>query len=561
MDPNPHDDNAETYLYIGVNPSDHSKDIIATFTGSSCIPISWYFLFSPESAVSRQEEFPNSWADLVDKKKEDFKEIPLENIENYLNESVAFRTTLPEAKARLADFKEVFQSIPYIWSYFKVINIIDQQLESFISDLESNPQITPAIRHSPHPDAPRSQVKIKDKSQELPEDNSADDLAEFDNPFAELESIGQPSQEENDDTTMMDADLMSALQAAAVLDKLESETFDEDQEKVEEEEFDTDFLPIVVQFDKIVTNGAGQNIAKVLVLMERLMHHARREGRMTRIMQDYLQEIFREAIVSWRITGQLAEDFVQGDPSVLAEIMIGTPSPFVIIKETFDLEYWTAGTLQPGDERLMYTLSMLPSEQIHKAIRDGSLVELSESIGGLLVTTQGILPPKLSLDLLKLPPVNSNIWGFRVLVQDVNKEYKAATILCTDPGTSWEDDFKEKVKLPGVLEDWNIEYSARFDEFSDMDNYRIIFEGAKDIDETFQGFSRWVRRHHILYRTKFGVKGTILHLKQILADTQDKQMGQLIFDILTKLTELGIGEAMDVLSDPIIVRKLPWLYS
>ena len=143
----------------------------------------------------------------------------------------------------------------------------------------------------------------------------------------------------------------------------------------------------------------------------------------------------------------------------------------------------------------------------------------------------------------------------------VSCRYKAATILCENPSLSSEADFKDKVQLPSVLEDWYIEYPARFEEFSDIDRYRIVFEGAKDIEETFQGFARWVRRHHLLYRNRYGVRGTVMYLKEVLADTQDKQMGQLIFDILTKLTELGIREAVDVLSDDVIVRKLPWLYS
>ncbi|MFV2016411.1 MAG: hypothetical protein ACC656_13350, partial [Candidatus Heimdallarchaeota archaeon] len=165
--------------------------------------------------------------------------------------------------------------------------------------------------------------------------------------------------------------------------------------------------------------------------------------------------------------------------------------------------------------------------------RDGRLSEIQDRIGNILITTQSYNPPILSLDNLKKSPCKSNIWGFRVLIQDMSGEYKASTILCDDPNKSWEEDFKEKVNLPGVLIDWNVEYLARFSDFSDSDNYRIVLKKAKDIEDTFQAFVRWVRRHNILYRNKYGVTGTISYLKQILIETEDKELGKLVFDILT----------------------------
>jgi hypothetical protein len=209
----------------------------------------------------------------------------------------------------------------------------------------------------------------------------------------------------------------------------------------------------------------------------------------------------------------------------------------------------------------MYTLAMLPSEEVHRAIRDGKLSEIQDRIGSILISTQSFNPPLLSMKNLKLAPVNSNIWGFRVLIQDMSGEYKASTILCNDPNKSWEIDFKEKINLPGVLIDWHVEYLARFSDFSDSDNYRVVLKKAKDIDDSFHAFVRWVRRHNILYRKKYGVKGTVNSLKNILEETEDKELGQLVFDILTNLTERGITEATEVLSDDAIVRKLPWLYS
>ncbi|MHA2091856.1 MAG: hypothetical protein ACW98K_13465, partial [Candidatus Kariarchaeaceae archaeon] len=266
-----------------------------------------------------------------------------------MQEIVAFRTTIPDAKARLSEFKDAFKNIPYIWSYFRVIDILDNQLEAYITELESNPESSPIQRLMSYPDEPRSQVIIKEHQQV--EVDQTELLEDSDNPFAELENFGEQVSSEDFDTTFGDEDLLKELAAATELEKLTTEDFDEELQEDEA----IGFLPIVVQFDKIVSTGRGDKIGNVPILMERLLHHARREGRMTRIMQDYLQDIFREAFVGWRITGLLAEDFVQGDPSQLASIMIGVPSPYVIIRETFDLEYWTTGTLQSGDERLMYT--------------------------------------------------------------------------------------------------------------------------------------------------------------------------------------------------------------
>ncbi|MDH5646326.1 MAG: hypothetical protein OEZ01_09980, partial [Candidatus Heimdallarchaeota archaeon] len=317
----------------------------------------------------------------------------------------------------------------------------------------------------------------------------------------------------------------------------------------------------VLHFDTIAIDGRGSRYARIPLLLERLLHHAKREGELTRVMQDLMQEIFREANTGWRITGLLAEDFIQGDTKLLANIMIGSHSPFILISESFDLEYWTKGTLQKGDERIMYNQTMLPSEEIHRALKAGKLDQISETIGVMIMETQRTKVPKITRDLLNELPVNSNLWGFRLLIQDINREFKAASILCSDPNTSWEKEFKEKINLPGVLEDWNIELQARFEEFTDIDKYSLVFEGARDLDETVNGFVRWIRRHNLMYRQRFGIKGTVMELKNALAETSDKILGQQIFNILTKLTELGVYEAIDVLSDDAIVRKLPWLYS
>lgn len=548
----------ETELYLGSAPSEQDQDIIPSFTASGFVPLGWFFFFKPDDVLSREKVDPKSWQGLVSEDT-NFTEVGAESVDQYMKEPIMLKTTLPEAKARLTEFKEAFQSLPYIWSYFRIIGILDTQLEKIITELEENFVVTPVRKVSPDFDKPRSQVKVKASKSEKIEVKPVS--ADIDNPFAALEDFGMDAKSDAADDILLglDSDLISALEAATEFDRLQEEIKVEKQ--IEDDLEDPNVLPIIINFDKISEKSNGYRIGKVPVILERLLHHAKREGKMTRIMQDYLQDIFRELSIDWRITGLLAEDFVQSDPSTLSYRLIGSPSPFVIIRESFDLRYWTTEALQSGDERLMYTLAMLPSEEIHRAIRDGKLDEMQDRIGNILITTQSYKPPMLSLENLKKQPVNSNIWGFRVLIQDLSGEYKAATILCNDPNKSWEVDFKEKVNLPGVLIDWNVEYLARFSDFSDSDNYRVVLKKAKDIEFTFQAFVRWVRRHNILYRNKYGVNGTILYLKQLIVETEDKELGKLVFDILTNLTEFGISQATEVLSDDAIVRKLPWLYS
>lgn len=550
--------NNETELYLGSAPSEQDQDIIPSFTADGFVPLSWFFLFKPDDVMTREKVDPKSWQNLVSEDSA-FTEVGADNVDQYMKEPILLKTTLPEAKARLTEFKEAFESLPYIWSYFRIINILDNQLEKIITELEENFIVTPVRKVTPELDKPRSQVKVGTKKAASTKEKK--EPVVDDNPFASLENFGlEAKSAEGDDILLgLDSDLISALEAATEFDRMEEEFKVEKQ--IEDELEDPNVLPIIVDFTKISSKSNGYRIGKIPVILERLLHHAKREGKMTRIMQDYLQDIFRELAIDWRITGLLAEDFVQSDPSTLSYKLLGNPSPFVIIRESFDLRYWSTEALQSGDERLMYTLAMLPSEEIHRAVRDGRLDEIQDRVGNILITTQSYNPPRLSFENLKTEPVNSNIWGFRVLIQDITGEYKAATILCNDPNKSWETDFKEKVNLPGVLIDWNVEYLTRFADFSDSDNYRIVLKKAKDIEDTFQAFVRWVRRHNILYQNKYGVTGTISYLKQIIVETEDKELGKLVFDILTNLTEFGIAQATEVLSDDAIVRKLPWLYS
>ncbi len=531
------------------------------------VPIGWFFLFSPENIITRQEANMEGILSLdnMDTDTDTFL-----NLADIMEEPVMFITSLPEAKKRLSKLRDMFSNFPYIWSYFRIIDILDTHIEDFIKKLQEIP-VKKEVRLEKYPDEPRSQVKIEGDDFDFSEL-----LAEFDN---EKENTITESKDIKDDS----AEMIDTLSELSALEDMFSEKKDkpkttiksmDDEELAEllvnddvigtttiiEDESEKFVYPIYVDFSSIAGKGIGKRLQQVLKHIETLYRYAKREGKLTRIMLDVMQDIFRESLSNWKITGQLAEDFIESDPSNLPKIMLGVPSPMVIINETFDLEYWTRGTLQAGDERLMYTLTMLPSERIHIALNNGQLSEIATYIPNLLLSTRSIKPPVLSEKNLKMKPFESNIWGFRVMINH-NNEPKAATLLCASPTISWEEDFKKRLNLPGVYNDWYIDYEVRFTQFNDTDNYQVIFKQARDIIDTFEGFIRWARRHNLIYRMHFGVEGTITKLKQQLIDTMDKEEGLLIFNILTNLTELGFSEATNALSDEAVYKKLEWLYS
>ncbi|MFV2016412.1 MAG: hypothetical protein ACC656_13355, partial [Candidatus Heimdallarchaeota archaeon] len=208
-------------------------------------------------------------------------------------------------------------------------------IEKIITELEENFIVTPVRKVTPEFDKPRSQVKVKTEKTSSQNNHDETEIVDLDNPFASLEDFGlaKKSDEADDILLGLDSDLLTALEAATEFDRLQEEI--KVEELIEDELEDPNVLPIIINFDKISGKSNGYRIGKIPVILERLLHHAKREGKMTRIMLDYLQDIFRELSIDWRITGLLAEDFVQSDPSTLSYKLIGNPSPFVIIRESF----------------------------------------------------------------------------------------------------------------------------------------------------------------------------------------------------------------------------------
>ena len=548
-------------------------------------------MFSPKDLVARQEINPNSvqtfQANLLNSKD------PLEELSKYLDEPVQLITSLDKAKERLNRYKQVFEKIPYLWSYFRVIDILNQQLDEYIEKLEILDPVDKIERLPPHPDGPRSQVQISTEQETVESGEGSGDLDElltyFDDGDSSSESLemdlepvsdgedgildalsvlaGLDSSEPVEDKQeplsgdMYDDLLLSELEMMSEIDLQVGERAEEEQRMEAIEARRSIVIPVTVNFEDIAVNLFGHQVKFIIDRFEDLYHHARREGTLTRVLQDITQEIFTKSQSGWRITGLLAEDFVQSDPSKLANIMLGSPSPMIILEETFDLEYWTKESLQSGDERLMYTLSMVPTEEIHRAIEVGKLEDIIPDLGALMLTTRGMDNIRLSDPILREKPNDSNVWGFRVLLPHKNKQYMAATLLCADPDISWEADFKSRLNLPGVLEDWNINYEVRFSQFNDTDNYNIVFKRAKDVEDTFESFGRWIRRHNMMYKQQFGVIGTIQKLKNLLIDTMDKNEGQSLFTILTNITAAGFTAATDALAEEAVVEKLTWLFS
>lgn len=569
----------EAFLYIGLDLKSITPDNYPQFRSTDGIPISWFFLFEQNNIKTRQQVMPES----ISLFQGEFENDPNYeiNFQEFMNEPVAFETTIPLAQERLHKFKEVFSKLPYFWSYFRVIEILEEQLEEQINIIaeKSIEEATPVMR-SYHPDVAMSQVEIINESieQDIPLDISLDELtslSDFDsndvkveidetesivediNPFAELMDFGGPAEAIEDLGITIDDNLMEDLLKATELDQ----DGEEKEIDIPDTERSLSIMYVTAKFDHLAIEGYGNKIYTIFERFDNLYHHAvREEGKTTRIMVDIFQDIFRGSLSQWRITGLLSEDFLQ-DASNLGAIMVGIPSAFnVKSNQTFDLEFWTRNTLQLGDERLMFTLSKLPSEDLHEMLSSGDYEGVAKIIDKVFLLTKAKQNPRFDFNKLSTKPRDSNIWGIRVIIPR-GSSYSAATLLCNHPDVSWKEAFDARLDLPGVLNDWNVNYLVRFSDFSLSDNYQIVFKRAEDKEDTFKGFIRWIRRHNQMYRSMYGIDGTINLLKSKIIETEDQLEGQTIFTILTNLSQIGFTSALNALNDAKVVDKLGWIYS
>ncbi len=603
-------------LFIGVDPlrqTEEDEDIVPAFSSNDLVPLGWYLLFSPEDVVRRKD---SEQAELMPKA--DLSILDTRILENFRNDPIRFETTVGEAMDRLHMFKVAFSKMPYLWSYFRIIDILEKEIDKVLNpvddvDYEELWAVKSNIRHT---DKRMSQVKIRgedkptdigDVLSAMDQDDALSALESFgdqfetielegDDPLADLEQLAEalgdnlttssvssidpddpfaalaeledlvpeessPADELNE-FGMSQAELLEAFSELDELEKIETE-------KMQEEIARTALLPserpVIIDFSDLVTDlqdiGKGENFYQVLDYFDRLLHHVNREDHRTRIILEIMQDIFRLGGTGWRPTGQISEDFMREQINTLSLKMIGEPSPYAVIDQTFDLEYWTKNTLQRGDERIMYKLSMFPSEEIHHAVKNGKLSSIISQIRPLLTATNLVRRPKITPKLLRIPPSENNLWGFRVIIKDTQGEFRAASLLNTDTDLSWEEEFKRDLQLPSVRQDWHIELTLRLDDFLDEEPYVLEFKGAKNEDEAFVAFVRWIRVGMRLYEQRFGTEGTIKMLSEQLINATDQAVAMEIFDILNQLADYGFSMATEVLSDTQILDRIAELYS
>lgn len=578
-------------IFIGIDPKDVADgdgEGFPIFSAQQHIPLGWFTLFKPNNVVRRIDVYP-------DQLLPDDDLMSVTDVTDWQNEPLAFKTTVREAANHIHAYKVAFKKMPYIWSYFRIIDILQKYLDEALNPVETlntqdlwqkkgkkNPQgkVTSQVRVD-------RQKHVSDVFQEFAGDQESSEIDD-------LEALARAFEtpEPSTDQSMDAANILGAL-AAGDFTTLEQDTTLENNEKdAELQDFlgDTAFdyselsealesdkraehdeislenveihgdKPVIVSFENILAKNqeSGKRYEEILIFFDRLLQHVMREERRTRVILEILQDVFRGSGANWRLTGQLAEDFIRQDISLLPNIMLGTPSPFMIFSHTFDLEYWTNYTLQNGDERIMYRLSILPSEELHLAIESGKIAAIASQAGKLLGASRELKHGRISPELLEHPPIESNLWGLRILTMENNKML-VGSILNTDPNISWKEFFEKNLELPSVMRDWNITLDLRLSDYTDVDSFNLEFKGAASIEEAFKHFVRWVRRHQLLYFNKYGADGTIAMLSQTILGSNDNMVVMQLFDILSSLTEYGFDKATEVLANEQLIEKLTML--
>ncbi len=540
-----------SFLYIGEDPIPAIKKgkenkFLPAFSSNTFFPIAWYMLFDVSDAKKRREAFP--------RKKHKEKSVELDEYTEWKQEPILFSTTVSKAKENLKLYRDIFKNIPYLWSYFRIIDIIDEQIDQLVKveeevDVEALWQV-----HEPPKQRNKrlSQVKVEEDP----------NILDKTNPFSELETLGSQGIPKQEDDVLNEFGISEDELLAAFDDLKEIETldlFDQETTSEEEEEESQSKEPAVVAlFEQLVesTDIKGKKILQVMLFFEKLLHHVKREGQMTRVMVEILGDIFRESNVEWRLTGQLSEDMLRGEITNLGTMLLGNPSPYIVLNETFDLEFWTNGTLQEGDERLMFSLSMLPSEAIHQALRTKQITKIRSSIVLLLSNTIQKIKERLLVSDLLIAPKESSLWGIRMIIVDKNRNFTPVTLLNPKPELTWKEYFMEILELPSVRHDWHVNLELISQDFTIKDEYFLEFSGARTTEEAFKAFGRWLRRSQQVYYKKFGVEGTIQKMAEEMLNSDDLEFVLEIFDILNQLTEHGFNKAVEVLSNDLVIKKI-----
>ncbi len=323
--------------------------------------------------------------------------------------------------------------------------------------------------------------------------------------------------------------------------------------------------PVVVHFDELVKgpNDEGRIYRSILRDLYLISEHiSNGEGSDPDVI-DIFKDIFRSSLGNRRISpsGVLSTDLKKFRPKDLLRTMLGefSPSSGKSFKDygPFDLRYWVHDSLTKEDTFLMYELSVIPGERAKKAIEQGILNRALNSLMDEFLSYLTIGEPELSLKTLSKKPDVTNLWSIRVMVLR-GKTYVPATILAPRNGSTWIDRLTSEVKLPSVREDWNYTETLYFSSLRDSGKYKIVFSGARDMDEVKKGYVRWLRKARWRYLKAYGSEAFITMLGEHLLRVEDPEEGRRILELLTDVANLGFSQATEILTREDIVARIPF---
>ena len=324
--------------------------------------------------------------------------------------------------------------------------------------------------------------------------------------------------------------------------------------------------PVVTHFDELVSgpNDEGRIFRNALQSLVELGEAiAKGEGSDPGNIEQF-KEIFRALQPQGtRVipTGVLSSDFKRFRAKELLRTMLGefTKESGKTFRDfgSFDLRYWTYDALTKEDTYLMFELSQSPGEKASYAIKKGMLARILDDLIDEFLSYLTFGEPEITLKSLSKPPEKTNLWAIRVMIPENNK-FKPATILAPRDGSSWITRLTSEVNLPSVREDWNYVETVYFSSLRDTDKFKIVFLGARDMEEVKQGYVRWLRKARWRYNKAYGPEAFINMLGEHLLRVEDPQEGRKILEILTDVANLGFAQATEILTREDIVARIPY---
>ncbi len=441
-------------LFIGEEPKDGGKPLLI---GRGFVPVGWLVLFTAKDSITRQDEFPGKW--LEDGEFQGQGADNLDQLLEYMQETVGFRNNVGEALANLQRFKKQISEHKYYRAYFRCLQVLEHQLQ--LQSPES-----PVVTHF-------------------------DSLVEGPNDEGRI--------------------FRNTLQS-------------------------------LVDLGEAIARGEGSDPGRI----------------------EQFKEIFRSVqprgarVVP---TGMLSSDFRRFRAKELLRTMLGDfyPESGRTFRDfgAFDLRYWTHDALTREDTYLMFELSQSPGEKAAYAIKKGTLGRILDDLIDEFMSYLTFGEPDISLTALSKPPEKTNLWAIRVMVPENNK-YVPATILAPRDGSSWMERLASNVNLPSVREDWNYVETIYYSSLRDTGKFKIVFLGARDMEEVRHGYVRWIRKARWRYNKTYGPEAFINMLGEHLLRVEDPLEGRKILEILTDVANLGFAQATEILTREDIVARIPY---